>query len=385
MTVATTIQAGAKRLSLCAILMGGAAPAADTASVRELPFPEGLIGNLGKVAADGTVYGSMFGEGVARWRPGEAAELLGGGVAGDPHVSADGSILAASCSMPNPDDPALTLPTACLWGGGTTWLPIGGTLLRSSQLQGMSRAGTFLVGFGHYAAAPDELERHQPWVWSAARGQRVLPQLLEEPSMPNAVAAAVSNDGSVVVGHIEQDWPDVYLRHAVIWDAAGVRRMRDVDGNPVGYATACNSDCTVVVGSGHFSGGGSPQAWRWTAQTGVQYLGAVPGSDPAMPSAAFAVSDDGSLIVGSYSFVHPEGFQEVRPFVWTPHDGMVDVTDYLATFGVEYGSDRVGWFTGMSPDGRHLALRATTTDWNNTPALVTIHRDRIRADGFESP
>jgi hypothetical protein len=99
----------------------------------------------------------------------------------------------------------------------------------------------------------------------------------------------------------------------------------------------------VIVGHSN-AAGSSYRAWRWTRETGMVNLGALPG---ATISFAAAVSGDGAAVVGNSVF--PTG--SPRAFLWTSALGVVDLNDYLPTLGI----DLSGWVltnaTGASADG----------------------------------
>src|SRR5262245_21824195 len=63
---------------------------------------------------------------------------------------------------------------------------------------------------------------------------------------------------------------------------------------PYSYAQGVSADGKTVVGYSNNSQG-YPEAFRWTAATGMQGLGTLPGG---LFSRASAVSADGSTIVG---------------------------------------------------------------------------------------
>lgn len=133
----------------------------------------------------------------------------------------------------------------------------------------------------------------------------------------NAAAYDVSADGSVVVGQTAQG-------DAFRWTAAGgVQSL----GYPANAAQICNTDegvCTfsskatgvsadgnVIGGEAYVNDGTSDtvEAFRWTAETGWQGLGKLVGA-----SYAYAISDDGSTIVGGSG---PNAYR------WTASSGMV--------------------------------------------------------------
>ena len=81
-------------------------------------------------------------------------------------------------------------------------------------------------------------------------------------------------------------------------------------GEPNSFADDVSDDGAVVVGRASRNGG-EPEAFRWTATTGLVALGVLPGSFPR--SDAHAVSGDGSVVVGFAN----------EAFRWTDATGMV--------------------------------------------------------------
>lgn len=382
-------------LRLSALLLSlspAAAFAVDVVSLVELPAPD-FAGTAGvsNVTADGTVVGTAWPNATAvRWKPGQAAEDLGGDTFTlenvMPLVSADGSVIVAGNYFPpaNPEDPnALPISKPGIWRGGTTWEPIGGTVLASSTPYGIADNGAHLAGSGILTTpAPGGPPLYEKaWKWSAATGQVVLPGV---PGLQHTQAWAVSNDGTVAAGFGDNE-PDNRARYAVIWTAEGVRKLVDASGRPVGQAIACNSDCSIVVGAGDTGGTGSPQAWRWTAQGGVQFLGTAPGAQDGAVYYAFDLTEDGSTIVGSYPELDPEQGYMNRGFIWTAQTGVVNVVDFLADRGIDFGQ---GYYdlvvNSMSRDGRFLLINAMDADYQRHRALVRIDGDAIFADGFEA-
>lgn len=103
------------------------------------------------------------------------------------------------------------------------------------------------------------------------------------------------------------------------------------------YALAVSGDGRVVVG-GSIAG-----AFRWTAETGLVYLGSLPGTPAGTRSVAFAVSHDGSVIVGEAE--NAEG--RLRAFRWTASTGMED----LGLLGPVTGGSPASWARAVSGDG----------------------------------
>lgn len=90
------------------------------------------------------------------------------------------------------------------------------------------------------------------------------------------------------------------------------------------------------------------QAYRWTAVSGVQPLGYLPGGNR---SAAFAISSDGTKILGSSSTgVDPDGPTSTL-FFWTTTGGMTE----LSSPQISFDSDLSGG-EGLSADGELLLI-----------------------------
>lgn len=235
-----------------------------------------------------------------------------------------------------------------------------------SSAYGVSNEG-MAVGLAY-----DETGNAVAFRWTGADGMSRLPV-----NRPDTFSRAngISHDGSTVFGW--NDLQDGY-RAGVIWQNGVPIDLTDADGLPVGEALAANGDGSVVVGGGYYTANGS-EAWRWTAATGAQPIGILPVDAPAaerpapsrqparadltrpstvpapagfLPpeSFAFAVSDDGNVVVGA------SGRWPIRTAsIWTPEAGMETLADYVSARGVTIPD---GWFlaaaTAISADGRTI-------------------------------
>src|SRR5262249_21023500 len=86
-------------------------------------------------------------------------------------------------------------------------------------------------------------------------------------------------------------------------------------------ALAVSADGSVVVGySISTSSGGSTEAFRWTAQTGM--LGLSTPDNPIYPGEAVGVSADGSRVTGTGA-IGPTGVG----WLWTAQTGLTDIGD----------------------------------------------------------
>jgi probable HAF family extracellular repeat protein len=142
-------------------------------------------------------------------------------------------------------------------------------------------------------------------------------------------------------------------------------------------ANDVSSDGTVVVGWSMVDS--DQHAYRWTSEEGMVALGDLPGGDDF--SEAYAVSADGSVVVGSSDgdITAPGGSQA---FEWTNATGMLGIagatpTGASSALGLsDDGSTIVGWHYFTS---NFSAFRATTT-MQAVPGL-TVAMD-ASADGF---
>ncbi len=137
------------------------------------------------------------------------------------------------------------------------------------------------------------------------------PQLTPLASAPhtNSYATAISTDGSFVAGFFDPG-PDAF-----IWSAtSGMTTIPGAAGawTTVPYAV---SPTGAVAGESRFVS--IHHAFRWTADTGLQNL---PSLVPGASAYAWAMSDDGQVVVGS-----AETGTGLHAFRWTSASGMVDL------------------------------------------------------------
>jgi uncharacterized membrane protein len=152
-------------------------------------------------------------------------------------------------------------------------------------------------------------------------------------------ASDVSGDGRVVVGYSGAG------SEAFRWTRAGGMVGLGVPADAFNTgANAVNHDGSVIVGTLHpIPGPGElaagKEAFRWTAETGIEPLGRPPRAQSPFISEAIDVSADGSLVVG-YGLTDA-GFRSLR---WTEAGGMEEL-DLPANVGDNQAR-------GVSADGR---------------------------------
>ena len=129
-------------------------------------------------------------------------------------------------------------------------------------------------------------------------------------------------------------------------EAAHFRGLGDLPGGPFfSAALGVSADGKVVVGTSRSSNG--YEAFRWTAEAGMQGLGDLPGGTFA--SQASGVSVDGSVIAGYGT--RASGNEAFR---WTPTNGMVGIGDLPG--GIFYSS---AW--AISGDGNVIVGESSST------------------------
>jgi uncharacterized membrane protein len=154
--------------------------------------------------------------------------------------------------------------------------------------------------------------------------------------------AAISTDGSTIVGRLDTDDGGGM---AVRWtETGGVTELGNLKGRPT-FASGVSADGTYIVGFENFDRGNV--GFIWTEDTGLISLGKVARTHTTEPR---AVSQDGKFIVGSSDTAS-------RGFLWTPESGP---RDFLQVLKNEYGlrSEMSKWHSllpnAMSSDGRYV-------------------------------
>jgi probable HAF family extracellular repeat protein len=198
----------------------------------------------------------------------------------------------------------------------------------STNAYGVSADGSIVVGTSNESGTPP-----QAFIWSATGGMQPL-GVLNFPTGPgsDSAAAAVSSDGSTVVGASAQGRGSSAQGEAFRWTRAtgiiGLGYLSAIPSNvgPTGvsYATGVNADGSVIVGASQNASSFS-EAFRWTQVGGMVGLGSLGGSEvggrgrQAIVSSANGVSADGSVVVGQAA----DASNYLEAFRWTQGGGMV--------------------------------------------------------------
>ncbi len=153
------------------------------------------------------------------------------------------------------------------------------------------------------------------------------------------VAWGTSSDGTIVVGETPITGDNLAFRWT---QTTGMVTIGS------GIANAISADGSTIVGvrPGFPINGTNGYAFRWTEATGMVDLPGIPNGAYAE---AYAVSGDGSVVVGRSAVPH---FVSSDAFIWSATLGSRNLKDYLST---DLGLNLTGWklaeARGVSADG----------------------------------
>lgn len=136
------------------------------------------------------------------------------------------------------------------------------------------------------------------------------------------------------------------------------------------HPAALSGDGSTLFGYAIPSGEENLQSYRWSLATGWQPLDRLQHFDDL--TQVECVDDDGDTAVGSAGARNDDGFWDLRPFIWTASNGIVDLT----TLGAP--EDFVPW--AISGDGRVIGGRAGARPalWSEEGGLSVIETPPIR-------
>jgi hypothetical protein len=133
-------------------------------------------------------------------------------------------------------------------------------------------------------------------------------------------------------------------------------------GNNVGGpAEAVSADGSVIVGTVYNELAARFNAARWD-WNGASYdltdLGVLPNTPQTYAAKVWAtsVSDDGAVIAGVNRFRDNGPASVVTGFVWTAQDGMRDIVDVMADYGISLPENHYVVSLVVSPDGHAFGL-----------------------------
>ena len=222
---------------------------------------------------------------------------------------------------------ALTGPVAAQTPG--FWLMGLAPGTNQGATMALSQDGSVAAGYSAQTLLP---YADPGFLWTAGGGRSDF----TGPGMPlQSPAYGLSSDGNTVVGYMDGPAPTRAYRRV------GSGAFQDLGAGPYdrSYASGVSGDGSVVVGHGEFTQFGQDfgEAFRWTQQGGMQFLGTLhPGS---RISKACAVSRDGGTVVGYSDAGAPEAF------VWRQSTGIQALAvppGWSTLFSYAYGANADG-------------------------------------------
>jgi probable HAF family extracellular repeat protein len=354
-----------------ALLAATAGYAAGAAPVLTPASP--LDANALSMSADGSVVvgTQIFGAYVFRWTRAGGVEILGPAF-GQASVSRDGSTIVADVRIAGQGQ-------AAIWQGGTEWQSLGGYPGSGgcpdlSGAYAVADGGAVVVGLGW-----DDCDA-TAFRWEESTGMLSLGSLDGNASRANDLSA----DGAIIVG-----WDDdnTGARRGARWVNGVESLLTAPDGIFVGGAEAVSADGKVIVGGNAGNDFVRNRAYRWTEEHGGEIIGMLPGDSDLAAAYAFAVNDDGSVVVGA------SGDDRREAFVWTRTTGMFRLQDYLIELGVELDDWTLDTALAISSDGTVIAgwgyrgtppfLRVQSWIVEDLPAFVDTDTDGV-LDGIDN-
>ncbi len=307
-------------------------------------LPGGTSSRANAVTSDGTVVvgsaSSPSGTQAFRWTESGGMVALGdlpGGAFTSvaTSVSTTGNVVVGWSASANGPEEAFRWTSSGMVGLGD--LPGGPFASRATDV---SSNGNVVVGYGRPSDVAIEAFR-----WTLGGSMSGLGDL--PGGLFASRAMSVSGDGQSVTG-----WGNsgsIGVNEAFLWSPQhGMQGLGFIPGslNQGTQGIGISFDGSVVVGSGW--AGIGVEAFRWRSDTGYLPLGDLPGGTRQPYSTAFAVSADGTTIVGAGSTELPIS----EAIIWTETDGLRHLGQLLESLGV----DLSGWVLkearGVSVDGQ---------------------------------
>ncbi|MGH0035588.1 MAG: PEP-CTERM sorting domain-containing protein [Myxococcota bacterium] len=232
----------------------------------------------------------------------------------------------------------------------------------SSAASGVSDDGDTVVGRGQAVLGSRAWSR--AWRWTRAEG------MVDLGDLPGGIIASaasdVSSDGTVIVGYGSSTAGFEAFRWTVETGMVGLGDLRG--GGFHSAASAVSSDGLVIVGFGQTRAG--REAFRWTKHRGMRTLGDLQGGE--VSSEAADVSADGSVVVGRARTDRGDA-----AFVWDVRRGMRSLRDVLVgAHGVDLDGWVLGAATAVSDDGSIIVGTGTNAQGRTEAWRAVLPRER---------
>jgi probable HAF family extracellular repeat protein len=233
-------------------------------------------------------------------------------------LSRDGST-AFGDSVTQNFNPVDAISTACLYtDGGLQWLDPSYTSI-STFAYAANQDGTVATGYAVIVPMYADIEIFR---WTASGGIQILGDIAG--GNINSTARGISADGNIIVGYGSSAASTAgcgICQEAFKWTAeTGIVALGDLPGgNLASAAYAISGDGRVIVGTGTSDVGSAPVIWN---DTGIHNLGYLPQGTLAAQGTCNATNFDGSVIAGTSSSVNG-----TEAFLWTAASGMIGLGD----------------------------------------------------------
>jgi len=324
---------------------------AGTSSVNDIT-PDGSI-------VVGTGSGGGF---YWDWRNDPAPTYIGGNDA--VAVSDDGSVIVGCIP-----DPILGSEVAARWTQATGWVSLGYlpnalSCPSRSNAYDVSHDGSVVVGLSWDGC------NGRGFVWDDVNGMQELDVLINGRNR----ATSISGDGTAIGGFAQSA-----TRSPVYWDPSDLTGFA-VDPSFGGEVYGFTTDASLSVGT--LEG----EAFVRTSAGSLSSLGTL---NPGWNGNAVDITDDGTTVVG-----YDVQFTSIEGWMWTAADGVISLQDRMAALGLSIPAARaclavsddgsivvgsgtpagigfsVGMIAQLSPDGLWEDLGGGITGINGVPQLT---------------
>ncbi|WP_298898327.1 T9SS type A sorting domain-containing protein [uncultured Psychroserpens sp.] len=295
---------------------------------------------LTDVSDDGTIAVGHNNAEHFIWTEANGVNLIGGVepsfYGGQTRINGDGTIIAGTRINPSNSLGELSsydVDTQAWTSYGSLGFSSQGS---ASSAWGISSDGSTIVGLGWFSSGSAHAIK-----WTADGGLQDLGSTIPGQSTR---ANAVNNDGSVIGGW--QDNSDG-IRQGAIW-TNGVQTLLTHSNNNPAAEVGTLSDDGLWAGGGGQSPTNEFQAWKWSQSSGIINIGPSPVS--GWRGTTTGLSSDGEITVGYYrQWPGPAAFG--RGFIHTESEGLVDLTDYAISVGIDVQGAILALPLGLSDDG----------------------------------
>ncbi|MBD5778795.1 carbohydrate binding domain-containing protein [Pelagicoccus sp. NFK12] len=240
----------------------------------------------------------------------------------------------------------------------------------SFAVESISATGNAIVGSFWERFAPEAFR------WTEAEGLQLLGKLPGD--YTSSYGIAVSGDGSVVVGHHE-GYPFNYA--GFVWTERGGREEFGpfhVEGSE-GLIADVSSDGKTLIGEARVRPN-KPFQYRWSEADGVIELS---GLDRQKPYYSYAVSGDGSMVVGTAKDAEDtsNAIFWYRRYNWSP----ININEFMLSVGHDTKGEFYSTISNVSDDGRTLLLGAGGSNTRIRLNLSTRDSENnlVHNSGFE--